>query len=60
MVLKDITGAGHESAGEVIGLGEGVTTLALGDRVAIEPGVPCGKAACDSCRMGKYNLCEWI
>ncbi|CAD6579891.1 MAG: hypothetical protein TREMPRED_002603 [Tremellales sp. Tagirdzhanova-0007] len=57
MVVKDVTGAGHESAGDVIELGEGVTTFAVGDRVAIESGLPCGKAACDSCRMGRYNLC---
>ena len=27
----------------------------LGDRVAIEPGVPC--RYCDYCKLGKYNLC---
>ena len=29
---------GHESAGTVTALGAGVTSLALGDRVAMEPG----------------------
>ncbi|PVH69146.1 GroES-like protein [Cadophora sp. DSE1049] len=33
---------GHEPAGEVIQLGPGVSGLAVGDRVAVEPGVPCG------------------
>lgn len=46
---------GHESAGVVAKLGKKVTTLKVGDRVAIEPGVPCRK--CDHCKQGKYNLC---
>ncbi|ROW02739.1 hypothetical protein VSDG_01769 [Cytospora chrysosperma] len=47
---------GHEAAGVVVKCGEGVTSLKPGDRVAMEPGVPCEK--CFLCRMGKYNLCE--
>lgn len=46
---------GHECAGEVVGLGEGVTELTIGDRVALEPGIPCGK--CEMCMTGRYNLC---
>lgn len=46
---------GHEASGEVVALGEGVTGIAVGDRVAMEPGVPCG--ACEQCRLGRYNLC---
>ncbi|KAF1799728.1 chaperonin 10-like protein [Mucor lusitanicus] len=46
---------GHESAGVVASLGEGVTDLKVGDRVALEPGVPCGR--CEMCKIGKYNLC---
>lgn len=30
-------------------------TLKVGDRVAIEPGVPC--RICDLCKNGRYNLC---
>ena len=30
--------------------------LAVGDRVALEPGVPCGR--CRECRTGRYNLCR--
>jgi L-iditol 2-dehydrogenase len=46
---------GHECAGEVIGLGPEVKNLAVGDRVALEPGKTCGK--CEFCKGGKYNLC---
>lgn len=46
---------GHESAGRVVELGEGATKHAAGDRVALEPGVPCGR--CRECRAGRYNLC---
>jgi L-iditol 2-dehydrogenase len=47
---------GHESSGTVTLLGEGVTNLKVGDRVALEPGVPC--RLCDFCRTGRYNLCR--
>ncbi|KAI7899194.1 chaperonin 10-like protein [Cokeromyces recurvatus] len=46
---------GHESAGVIVAVGEGVTTLKVGDRVALEPGVPC--RMCEMCKSGKYNLC---
>jgi L-iditol 2-dehydrogenase len=46
---------GHESAGDVVEVGANVKNLKVGDRVALEPGRPCGK--CSFCRTGKYNLC---
>jgi len=46
---------GHECAGEVVEVGRNVTYLQVGDRVALEPGVPCGR--CAFCRAGRYNLC---
>jgi L-iditol 2-dehydrogenase len=46
---------GHEASGVVTALGADVKSLAVGDRVAIEPGVAC--ASCDMCRKGRYNLC---
>jgi len=58
MVVRDECGAGHESAGEVIEVGQDVVALARGDRVAIEPGVPCGLSDCDFCKTGRYNACE--
>ncbi len=47
---------GHEVSGEIAALGEGVTGLAVGERVTIEPQVYCGH--CYPCTHGKYNLCE--
>ena len=46
---------GHEASGEVVAVGEGVTSLRPGQRVSIEPGVP--DLVCEQCRAGRYNLC---
>lgn len=46
---------GHESAGIIAAVGDKVTTLKVGDRVAMEPGVPCRR--CIRCKEGRYNLC---
>ncbi|KAK9480515.1 chaperonin 10-like protein [Lipomyces japonicus] len=54
-VVKDPMVLGHESSGIVTDVGEGVTTLKVGDRVALEPGIPC--RYCDHCKAGRYNLC---
>ncbi|OCX65634.1 butanediol dehydrogenase [Thioclava sp. SK-1] len=47
---------GHEYCGIITQLGEGVTDLSIGDRVAIEPIYACG--TCAPCLEGKYNLCD--
>ena len=47
--------AGHEFAGQVLELGEGVTGLKAGDRVAGE--AHCGCGTCEMCKKGYYNLC---
>lgn len=49
---------GHESSGVVVDRGPGVTALRVGERVAVEPGVPCGH--CEQCRRGTYNLCPQV
>ncbi len=49
---------GHESSGQIVDVGEGVSRARVGERVAIEPGEPCGR--CDQCRTGRYNLCPNI
>ncbi len=47
---------GHEFSGTVEELGEGVTSLKPGDRVAGVPLVPCMK--CEDCQKGNYSLCR--
>jgi 2-desacetyl-2-hydroxyethyl bacteriochlorophyllide A dehydrogenase len=47
---------GHEVSGVVAELGAGVTNVAVGDRVTMEPFLPCW--ACKQCRTGRENLCE--
>ena len=54
-VVEDPMVLGHESAGTVLECGSNVTTLKKGDRVAMEPGIPCRR--CSRCKEGKYNLC---
>lgn len=53
--LEEPTVMGHETAGTVVDRGAAVDSVAAGDRVALEPGVPCGD--CEYCRRGEYNLC---
>jgi D-xylulose reductase len=45
---------GHEAAGTVVELGAGVTSLAVGDRVCMEPGVPDPNSRAS--RLGMYNV----
>jgi L-iditol 2-dehydrogenase len=47
---------GHESAGEVVQVGERVTKFQVGDRVAIGADVPCGE--CSFCEAGIGNNCQ--
>jgi len=49
---------GHETSATVVAIGDGVTNLKPGDRVAVEPGVPCRH--CKYCKEGFYNLCADI
>lgn len=47
---------GHEFSGTVAEVGEGVTSVKAGDRVAGIPLVPCMK--CEDCQKGNYSLCK--
>jgi (R,R)-butanediol dehydrogenase / meso-butanediol dehydrogenase / diacetyl reductase len=47
---------GHEFSGTVVELGAGVTSVRVGDRVAVLPIYSCGE--CPACRNGRYNLCR--
>lgn len=49
---------GHEAAGDVVAVGARVTHLQPGMRVALEPGVVCGR--CQYCKAGRYNLCPHV
>ena len=45
---------GHEASGTVIEVGSEVTTLKVGDRVCMEPGIP--DPNCRATRLGMYNV----
>jgi NADPH:quinone reductase-like Zn-dependent oxidoreductase len=47
---------GSDIAGEIVKLGEGVTTVRLGQKVLLAPGVTCGK--CPACISGNDNRCR--
>jgi len=47
---------GHEYAGVIEAIGEGVEGVALGDKVTATPQEVCG--VCSPCRRGQYNACE--
>lgn len=47
---------GHEFSGEIVGLGEGVTNVKVGDRVSPNACHRC--ATCPTCKQNRYNLCE--
>ena len=48
---------GHEGAGEVEEVGDGVTSVAPGDHVVLSLTAQCGR--CRNCTVGRPNLCEW-
>lgn len=48
---------GHEAAGTIAALGDGVTGFAEGDRVTLDSTIFCG--ACNNCRRGDVNLCDY-
>ncbi|MCP4375114.1 MAG: alcohol dehydrogenase catalytic domain-containing protein, partial [bacterium] len=47
---------GHECAGTVVEVGDAVSDLSVGQRVAIDPLKTCGK--CDQCRSGRPHTCR--
>ncbi|TQL51654.1 NAD(P)-dependent alcohol dehydrogenase [Ornithinicoccus hortensis] len=54
-IVRDPLVLGHEASGTVVAVGPDVPAERVGQRVALEPGVPCGH--CSQCRAGRYNLC---
>lgn len=47
---------GHEIAGLVVDLGEGVNNVKKGDRIAVDPNIFCNN--CFYCKRGEIHLCE--
>jgi 2-desacetyl-2-hydroxyethyl bacteriochlorophyllide A dehydrogenase len=47
---------GHEASGTIVAIGAGITGLAVGDHVAVNPSTTCGE--CEFCLAGKGNLCR--
>ncbi len=47
---------GHEGAGQVVKVGRSVTSVKPGDRIAIEPAMPCWE--CDQCLAGRPHTCR--
>ncbi|CAP28417.2 Protein CBG08605 [Caenorhabditis briggsae] len=54
-VVKEPMIVGHETSGVVSEIGSEVQHLKVGDRIAMEPGLPC--KLCEHCKTGRYNLC---
>ena len=46
---------GHEFSGTVEAIGEGVSTISVGEKVAVAPLVPCG--TCENCQKGEPAMC---
>src|SRR5260370_1290401 len=49
---------GHEAAGDIAALGDGVEGFAVGQAVVFTPTAPCGE--CGPCHLGRENLCETL
>ena len=55
-IVREPTILGHEYAGIVKEVGANADAGLIGKRVAVEPGIPCGK--CEWCLRGHYNVCS--
>lgn len=55
-MLRPPCSFGHEAAGEITAIGEGVVGLKVGDRVVAANSAPCG--SCRQCERGRESLCE--
>jgi len=55
-VIREPLVPGHEASGVVAKVGEGVTRVKAGDKIAVSPSHACGR--CDYCREGREHLCR--
>ena len=55
-MIKKASVLGHEWAGDIVEIGNGVDNFKVGDRIAAVNSVPCYE--CYYCRIGRYSLCE--
>ncbi|KAK3052050.1 N-terminal acetyltransferase A complex catalytic subunit ard1, partial [Coniosporium uncinatum] len=53
MIVEDTHILGHESSGQIVAAHPSVSSLKVGDRVAVEPNIICN--ACEPCLTGRYN-----
>lgn len=56
LVVREPLILGHEVAGAIAAVGEGVDPARIGERVAVDPQRPCRR--CEYCLGGRYNLCR--
>jgi L-iditol 2-dehydrogenase len=56
ILVQEPLSLGHESAGVVVSVGADVKGFSVGDKVALEVGLPCEQ--CDRCKEGRYNICK--
>lgn len=56
IIVREPMSLGHESAGVVVAVGSEVSGFMIGDKVALEVGLPCGE--CERCTEGRYNICK--
>ena len=55
-IIREPLVPGHEASGIVAKVGEGVTRVVPGDKIAVSPSQACGR--CDYCREGREHLCR--
>jgi L-iditol 2-dehydrogenase len=56
ILVREPLSLGHESAGVVVAVGSDISNFTVGDKVALEVGLPC--ETCDRCLEGRYNICK--
>ena len=56
LVVKYPEWTGHECAGTIVGVGDQAKRLKVGQRVAVDPLIPCGH--CDQCLSGREHTCR--